>query len=312
MKPKLNPYIVLIIGLMAASSAATLIGLAQRAGAPSLVIAAFRLVIATLVLGLVVLYRGSWRQLLGVSPRVLLLIVLSGLMLGAHFASWITSIEVTSVTNAVVFVKTTPLWVGLFAPFALKEATRRITWLSIIVVMFGAVIIALSSRPAEAGSSSVLLGDGLALLSAFFVACYLMIGRSIREKLDLIPYLFAVYGIASFSVLSVVGLLRLPIATLRTDAFVWMVALGLFPQLIGHSAFNYAMRHMQASLVTIIQLGDTLPQVFLAAIFLADVPTPLQAVGAVIVLLGILIATLFDYRQKQLKAVRLARTVSGE
>ena len=109
-----RPYIVLAIGLMAVATAAIFIRLAQDEGAPSLVLAASRLCVATVVLTPLVIRR-HWTEVRAVETSDLKWALVSGIVLGLHFATWITSLEYTAVVNSVTLVTTTPLWVAILA-----------------------------------------------------------------------------------------------------------------------------------------------------------------------------------------------------
>lgn len=294
MNARFQPIFVLAIGLLAVSSSSTLIRLAQAEGAPSLVIAAFRVSIAAIATGLVVLFQGSWKAY-NTDRRTIGLMVLSGMFLAGHFASWITSLELTSVANSVVLVTTTPIWVGLLAPIILKESTPKLTWVAIVLVIAGGLVISLAqtgTQPTTASAS--LLGDGLALIGALAGACYFMIGRLVRGTLSLLPYLFGVYGTAGLILFAVSAVLGLPTVALPRNALLWMLAVGLLPQLIGHSAINYAMRRISASFVAVTIIGEAIFSIVFAAIFLNELPLLIQIIGAFVVMVGILVASLAE------------------
>lgn len=284
------PLIVLSIGLLAVSTASTLIRFAQQAEAASLVIAAFRMLSAAVAMGIVVSWRRTSSPLESLSKRTILLLILSGLLLAAHFALWITSLEITSVTNSVVLVTTTPLWVGLMSPFVLKEPTRGLTWVAIAIVIVGGITISLSGQNAGTGKLPTVLGDALALAGAVTGAGYLIIGRLVRSEISLLPYLFVVYSVACLCLILLSTILGTPITNVPTAALGWVLAVGLVPQLIGHSAINYAMRRLSASFVAITIIGEAVFSVILAIVFLREVPTLAQTVGAVIIISGIALA----------------------
>src|SRR5436190_1841794 len=127
----LRPYIILGIGVLAVSSSSIMIRLAQQEGASSLAIGAWRLVLATLVLTPIVLQRHR-AELAGLTRNQIMLAMLAGLMLGAHFATWITSLEYTSVISSSVLVDTSPLWVTLATPLLLRERLNRWTVIGLL------------------------------------------------------------------------------------------------------------------------------------------------------------------------------------
>ncbi len=187
--------LILSVGVLAMSSASIMIRLAMAGGAPSLVIAAYRLGTATIVMSLLAARQRAWQDYAKLSWKEIAILVLSGVLLGLHFASWITSLAFTSVASSVVLVTTTPLWLGLAAPLVLGERTPRLTWLGLVAAMAGGSIIGLADWSGGQGATN--WGNLLALSGAVLVAGYLLIGRSVRSRLRLVSYLWIVYGTAA-------------------------------------------------------------------------------------------------------------------
>ena len=296
MKQPVRIALILFIGVFAMSSAAIFIRYAQADGIPSLVIAAYRLGIATLALSIPAIRRRAWQDYAKLSWKEGGLLITSGLLLGLHFATWITSLEYTSVASSVVLVTTTPLWIGLLSPLLLGERTSRLTWVGMLLAMVGGSIIGLSDW--TGGEAGTLTGNGLALSGAFLVAGYLMIGRSVREKLRLIPYLWVVYGTAAALLITWAAVQRLPFTGFPLQTYGWLVALGLIPQLIGHSAANYAVRYISATLVGVTSLGEPIGSTILAMLLLDERPSPIQIIGGALILGGIALASVTEESRK--------------
>ncbi|HQE19952.1 MAG TPA: DMT family transporter [Aggregatilineales bacterium] len=288
--------IILGIGVLAMSSATIFIRLAQGEGVPSIAIAAYRMAIATAAITLPAVSQQAWRTYGKLTGRDLGVLVLAGMLLGMHFAVWITSLAHTSVVSSVVLVTTTPLWAGLASPLILKERTPRLLWGGMALAIVGGAIIGLADW--SGGQRSTIFGNALALSGAFLMAGYLIIGRSVRERLPLVPYLWIVYSAAAalLTVWALVG--GLPLAGYPPVAFVWLVALGLIPQLIGHTAANYAVRHVSATFVGVTILGEPIGSTILAMIVLNEWPTPLQIFGGALILSGIVLASLAEERKR--------------
>jgi drug/metabolite transporter (DMT)-like permease len=141
-KPPIPPGFVLTGGILAVSTASLFIRYAQE-DAPSIVIAAWRLSIAALILAPFAWKRCS-REIRSLTLRQISLLVFSGLLLALHFASWITSLEYTTVASSVVLVTTTPLWVGLLSPLILHERVAAYVKVGLLMAMLGGVIVGLS------------------------------------------------------------------------------------------------------------------------------------------------------------------------
>ena len=148
-----RPYLGLGLGILAVSSASLLIRFAQSAGAPSLVIAAYRLGLASLVLAPFALWRQA-NELRAFTPRHWLLVLTSGIFLGTHFAAWISSLAYTSVASSVVLVSASPLFVALLAATALRERPSRAVVVGLILAFAGAVVVGLSDACVASGCPS--------------------------------------------------------------------------------------------------------------------------------------------------------------
>jgi len=293
--------LILLGGILAVSTASIFIKFAQHAGAPSIVIAAFRLTLATLGLAPFVLtrYRSELRRL---SRREWFLALLSGVFLALHFAFWITSLQYASVASSVVLVTTTPLWVALFAPLVLHERVGMATYLGLLLALLGGTVVGLSDAcrwqsdsllcPAAATffGGTAFLGDFLALAGAWMAAGYMLVGRSLRAKIDLIPYIFVVYGMAAVVLIAImVGMGESPLG-LPPLTYLWLVLLALVPQLLGHSIFNWSLKYIPVSLVSVTLLGEPVGSTVLAYFILQEQPGWVKIIGAVLIMAGIWLA----------------------
>jgi drug/metabolite transporter (DMT)-like permease len=301
-RPFIPPLIAIPFGILAVSTASVFIRYAQAENISSLVIAAWRLTLATLILAPIVFSRH--RADLGrLTRRELILALLSGFFLAIHFATWISSLEYTSVASSVVFVSTSPLWVALLAPFTIREPIARPVLIGMGLALIGGLIVGLSDSCQIAGNRIVcppfsdfvagkaFIGDILALMGAFTGAGYLLIGRQLRAKMSLIPYIFVVYGMAAVMlVILMLGAGESPFGH-SSQFYGWVLLLALVPQLLGHSTFNWALRYLSAAYVSITLLGEPIGSAILAYFFLKEVPTGLMLVGAALILGGIFVAS---------------------
>lgn len=290
--PTWPPYAALVLGVFAVSTAAIFIRLAQADNVASLVVAAARMTVAALALTPVVLMRHR-DALRHVALGDLKWALVAGVVLGIHFATWITSLEYTAVVNSVTLVTTAPLWVALASPLVLGEAIRRRTALGIGVALVGGVIVSLSG---DAGTPPTrhdpLLGNGLALVGAWAAAIYFMLGRRLRARLHVMVYIWLVYSTAAIVLVLAVLVTGLPVGGFPAETYLWMALLGLVPQLIGHSSLNFALGYFPAAYVSLVVLGEPIGSGLLAIVFLREWPVGVQLAGAVLVLLGIALATL--------------------
>jgi drug/metabolite transporter (DMT)-like permease len=148
--------------------------------------------------------------------------------------------------------------------------------------------------------SRALLGDVLALLGAVSGACYLMIGRRLRIKISLTPYIFLVYSAAAI-VLVIAMLINSGIPPLYPGkVYLWLLLLAVVPQLIGHSIFNWSLKYLPTGYVSINLLGEPIGSTILAFFFLNEMPSAVKIFGAILILAGIGMASFSQSKERNL------------
>ena len=286
-------YLLLAAGVVIVSTAAILIRLAQSAGASSLTIAAVRLGIAALVLSPFVLIRQR-ESLRALSRRDLGRALLAGVALALHFGCWISSLATTSVAASTILVTTNPLWVGLASVLIWRE---RLSWqvlAGLALTLAGTFwIFALTPAPSSVTPNSV-LGNTLALAGAFTMSAYLLLGRSLRRRLLLLTYVWLVYSIAALLLLIATVATGETFTSLSPQAVICMIALALGPQLLGHTIFNWALRHLSATFISLSILGEPIGAALLAWVLFGETLNALQIAACALILSGIVLAALAD------------------
>ncbi len=289
----------IFIAILAVSTASIFIKFAQE-DAPSLAIAALRLAFASIILAPLALTRYR-AQLLALTRSELVFGIVSGLFLGLHFATWITSLEYTTVASSVVLVSTGPLWVALLSPLFLNERLSSGAFAGLGLALLGGSVITLSGgctwehglscqNVAQVLGGQSLRGDALALAGAWAVTGYLMIGRRLRTKIALVPYIFLVYTAAALSLLMVIWILGIPVIGFRPITYVWLILLALLPQLLGHTTYNWALRFLPAAIVALTTLGEPIGSATMAYFLLHETPTITVLTGGALILIGIYLA----------------------
>ena len=281
----------LCMGLVAVSFASILIRLAQAEGMPSLSIAAWRLIFASIILlpYALVTRRDEIRALSRVEWRLL---AASGVFLGLHFATWIASLGYTSVASSVVLVSMGPVFVGLGSWLFLRERPSLLLAAGILLAAVGSVIISWGDL---SQGQDQLFGDLLALAGAVFIAGYLMIGRRVRARRSLTTYIALVYGVAMVTLVLLVLITGQPLFGFSTKAYGWTLGLALGPQIVGHSTLNWALRYLSATFVSIVTLAEPIGSGILAYLLLDEMVTWATAIGGAMVLTGIYIASRAEF-----------------
>jgi len=274
-------YLLLPIGIIAVSTASIFIKLCD---APALIIATYRMVFASLML---IPFAGSQKIWKGWSRSDIEWMILSGILLSLHFASWIASLKYTSVASSVVLVSTHPIFVGIGSWLFLKERLALNLILGIALSFFGSGLISYGDRTL---SKEALIGDGLALVGAITASGYFLIGRKMRRNRDLLSYIFPVYSTAGLALIIFAIVFQKSFFGYSSSTYLFLFLLALIPQLIGHTTFNWALRYLPASMVSITILGEPIGSTLLAYFVLGEKLTLLKILGGISIFAGILIA----------------------
>ena len=278
----IKPYIILFIGVLSVSFAAVFIRLAD---APPLVIAAYRLGIASVILIPFASMRFG-KTLKKLSRSDILLVLLSGVFVALHFALWITSLSYTSIASSVVLVTSHPVFVAVISYFLWRERLNRLAVLGIIVALVGVVLINYSGFSLH---PQALFGDLLALLAAFFMGAYLVIGRQLRARINIWHYLAVIYTCAAIILLLAAVVSGQSLVGYSSATYTMLILLALVPQLIGHSSLNVAVRMMPVILVSVAILGEPVLATALGYFILGEWATTGEIVGGLLTLAGIFI-----------------------
>lgn len=269
--------ILSLIAVVSISSASIIIRLANTA-APAL--AFWRLAITTLLLLATSFWRLDLRCVRGV--RIIYVLV-SGLMLGLHFITWIESLRYISIAVSVTLVTTHPVFTAFLSYLLMKESLRKSQYVGMIICLLGISIMSL------VGSLTVnsYYGVVLALCGAFTASTYFLIGRYLRQSCRLTEYVIPTYSVATLTTLALaIGLgVNLINHTITTWGLIVLLALG--PMLGGHTVLNYLLRFMNAATVATVAACEPVGATLLGILVLNEVPDIQVVLGMLITLLGV-------------------------
>jgi len=291
------PFVVLGLGLLVISFGAVLARLAQAESVPSLVVATWRLGLAAIVVTPLALIHGR-RELLALTRQQLLMALLAGLFLALHFATWISSLEYTSVASSTALVTTNPLWIGLAGFLFFGERPNRLMVGGIALSLAGSLFIFWSDSQNAAAGSQPLWGNFLALVGSWCFSAYLLTGRRLRAGLGLSAYVWLAYGTAAVLLVLASGASGAPLLAHSAGAWLALAGMAFGPQLLGHTAYNWSLRHVSATFVAVVTLGEPVGSAIMAWIIFDEGFVPLQFVGFSLLLAGIYLAARGESRQQ--------------
>ncbi len=288
--PLYRVMLVIAAGILAVSFAAIFIRWCE---APPLAIAFYRLLFASLFFWMTGGMR-SWSEFKKLLRADWILGGLSGLALAMHFATWITSLSYTSVTSSVVLVATSPIFVALGAIFILREPVRPLLSVGLLLAFTGAIIITFDEA---SGGENSLLGNALAIAGALFGGIYFLIGRVLRRRIATIPYVTLCYTAAAACLWFGTQIFAVPLRGYALPTFGIFLLLALVPQVIGHTSFNWALKHLSAPAVSVTLLGEPVGASILAFVFFEERPSVRAVLGGGLALAGVAMAIFSEGRK---------------
>ncbi|MBZ6493830.1 DMT family transporter [Natrinema longum] len=283
-----TPTLALAVAVVATSTSAILV---RWSDAPSSVAALYRVLFTTVLVAplAVTRHRGAFAAL---SRRDLAGAVLAGVALAVHFAAWFASLERTTVAASVTLVQSQPIFVALGAGLFLGERIGRGTVAGIAVTIVGATAMSLGSVGRSGLADVTLRGNALAVLGAITVAGYVLAGRSIRQRVPVLPYVTVVYGVCVVTLFLLVGVQGHSYVGYSLREWLLFLGLAVGPGIVGHTVSNWALEHLESVVVSVAWLGEPVGATLLALVLLSEVPDAITVIGGVVVIVGIAVTTL--------------------
>ncbi|MBM7717586.1 DMT family transporter [Siminovitchia sp. FSL H7-0308] len=279
---KLNPYIVVMIGVLTISSSAILVKLSS---AEAGTIAFYRMFFSVCIL-LPMFLRRSKSELRMMKRNDWIYSLLAGIFLAFHFILWFESLNYTSVASSTVLVTLQPLFafIGTFLFFKEKYSIKSIT--SAAVAMIGGFVISWGDFRL---SGAALLGDMLALSACALITAYLLVGQSLRQRISLITYTFLVYSISTIVLFFYVIIRNEPLYPYPIEDWIYFLLLAILPNLLGHSLFNWALKWVSTAVISMAVLFEPVGATILAYLILSEKVAWFQLAGGSIIIISVLL-----------------------
>jgi drug/metabolite transporter (DMT)-like permease len=278
-------YPLLAAGVLSFASSAILIRYAGSA--PGLAVAVFRTAIAVLILAPAGL-RATWREWRPVVWKDVGLVLLAGALLGLHFVAWISSVYLTTIASSAVLVTTGPIFLAALGFLVLGERLEPRVVLSILIAVAGAAVLAIGeSWGVAAPGRNPALGNALALFAAMVWAVYLLIGRVVRQRLGWFAYVFPLYAVAALLALVAAVVADVRLTGYDLSIYALCALMAIFPQILGHGSFNFAVKYFPAALLGLLSLLEPIGASVFAAVLFAEVPGRLAIVGMIMILVAV-------------------------
>lgn len=270
---------LLAVAVLAVSTSGPMIA---AISAPALAVAFWRTAFATGIVTPAAFLRHR-PELRSLRPRDILLGMAAGAFLAGHFAAWVPSITYTTVASSVAIVATQPVWQALLARAQGQHVPRGV-WLGIGLAVLGVVLLTGADL---AVSGRALAGDLLALLGGLFAAGYFEVGGALRSRLTTTTYTAICYPTSAVLLLALCVAAGQDLAGYPASAWLYLLALTLGPQMLGHSLFNVVLRTASPTLISLVVLLEVPGSALIAAVWLGQYPSLAAVPGLVLLLAGV-------------------------
>lgn len=285
------PTTLLIIATLAVSFAPVFIKMCQM---PAPIIAGARLLLTSFIL-----LPFAWKyrnQLKTLSVFELSLIVIAGVLFGAHFLTFTYAPDYTSYESWVILLAVQPILAAVIGYWLLGERTTRGMWIAIWVGLVGMVMLVWEDmqKDLESGASLLdgkhLFGDFLVLLAGVTVVLAIIIGRRMRQKVALPLYTGSIFGVGGIVATTWALAAGHSFTGHSGEAWFWLMMLIAVPTFCGHTLFNYLVKHVRVIYLNMVILAE--PVISMFAKWAIDNPKlfgeiemgPLKLTGAVILI----------------------------
>lgn len=212
-------------------------------------------------------------------------LLLSGIFLALHFLFWIRSLSLTSVAVSTAVVSVHPVLVALWTRLIGRRALRRRLYIGGALVFLGLTIATLVS--------SLQLHDlwGIfdAFLGAVFAGGYLLMGQHLRQKFSTTHYAVLVYSVSAILLGSMQWAQFHQMGPFSPNIWALYAAMAVLPTLGGHTLFNWLLRYIPATEISLAFLGEIAGASLLAWLVLGQVPTGANIIGVGLILGGLVI-----------------------
>ena len=289
-------YPALAVAIIAISFASIFIKALELRSVPPLVIAAYRMLFAVILLapGMLIYHR---KELAKLETRDWLLMALSGACLAIHFGAWTFSFKYISIARSTVIVDSQPVFTVIASYLLLREKPSRSGLIGTVLAIAGIVTITLlgdESAGERAAGESARLGDLLALIGAISIAFYVLIGRKLRAKVSLLAYVVPLYFLCAVMLFAAAQINGDRITGYELGDYKYIIALALVPTILGHTIFNWALKHVKAGVISVCFLGEPIGATLLAILFFRQIPSIPTVLCGLLILAGIYMTTISE------------------
>ena len=220
--------------------------------------------------------------------KTVLIILGSGLALAAHFGTWVTSLDHTSLAHSLLFVTSHPIIIVIGTALLVRRP-HKLETIGALIGLFGAAITLLDAKN---DGDVTLWGDMLAFAGAITVVGYIVAGRILREWMPVFVYAVPVTLIGAVLLIPIsifMGEETSAIGWIESDLLSWFILLAFLAGIVGHTGLNACLRWLPPLTISFAVTLEPIIGAFIGWFFFSEgVPGKWTWIGGSILILGIL------------------------
>ena len=238
-----NKFFLLSVALFAVSSSAWVVRILPDTSAITL--AFWRMFLASAMV-----FAISYKNILSFVPNKKML--LAGFFLGAHFALFFRSVQLTSIAEAALLGTTAPIFTEIYGFVFKKRSPRPMVLLGLLFAFCGAATLVSQGSFSETGT----LGNALAVLCSIAMAFVLIVGKDIRKSFGVFEYTRWLFFFAACTVFTISLFVGVSVFSISLQEIPWFFFLALVPTMVGHNIFYYLIKTLNATTIAAVPLGE--------------------------------------------------------
>ncbi|MEC8670414.1 MAG: DMT family transporter [Candidatus Thermoplasmatota archaeon] len=282
---------LLAAGVVGVSSAGAI--LSHVDSVPPLMRASWRLQITVLMLLPFAIWQYSQMEINEkkklTEKKTVLILAGSGIALAAHFGTWVTSLDHTSLAHSLLFVTSHPIIIVIGTAIFVRKP-HSLETAGALVGLVGAGITLLDAN--DSGDVT-LWGDFLAFAGAITVVGYIVAGRILREWMPVFVYAVPVTllgGILLIPFSILMGENTSAIGWVESDLLGWFILLAFLAGIVGHTGLNACLRWLRPLTVSFAVTLEPIIGAFIGWFFFdEDIPQKWTWLGGLILIFGIML-----------------------
>jgi len=238
-----NKFFLLSVALFAVSSSAWVVRILPDTSAITL--AFWRMFLASAMV-----FAISYKNILSFVPNKKMF--LAGFFLGAHFALFFRSVQLTSIAEAALLGTTAPIFTEIYGFVFKKRSPRPMVLLGLLFAFCGAATLVSQGSFSETGT----LGNMLAVLCSIAMAFVLIVGKDIRKSFGVFEYTRWLFFFAACTVFTISLFVGVSVFSISSQELPWFFFLALVPTMVGHNIFYYLIKTLNATTIAAVPLGE--------------------------------------------------------